>query len=115
MIELPVICSAETVRRIRAGDPVRIWIREAFACRQDEYVVRVRYAADGSDGSSANGSGGRPGGRSSRRDLAYAAALASRHRLRGVPRPGRAWRSLPIGWSLRFTTVASGGSTHVDR
>ena len=50
MIELPVICSAETVRRIRAGEPVQIWIREAFACRQDGHVVRVRYAADGSDG-----------------------------------------------------------------
>ncbi len=50
MIELPVICSAETVRRIRAGEPVQVWIREGFACRQDGDLVRIRYAADGSDG-----------------------------------------------------------------
>ena len=49
-LELPLICSAEVVRRIRAGEPVKIWIREKFACRQDDHVVRVRYAADGSAG-----------------------------------------------------------------
>ncbi len=50
MIELPLLCSAETVRRIREGEPVRIWVREKFACRLDGHLVRVRYAADGPHG-----------------------------------------------------------------
>ena len=50
MIELPVLCSAETVRRIRAGKPVRIWVREKFACRLNGDLLRVRFAADGPDG-----------------------------------------------------------------
>src|SRR3546814_17634538 len=56
--------------------------------RSDSIASRAAY---GSDGSSAKGSGGRPGGRSSRTDLAYAAPLLSRHRF--TPRAARTYRT----------------------
>lgn len=48
-LHLPIIASAQTVRRILAGEPVTIWVREKFSTRADGERIRIRYPAGPED------------------------------------------------------------------